>query len=171
MEHRRGAAELTIKPCPLAARTCCTHHPRHTVCHHLRDPKHCHSPNSVLWTMVDCARPRLHRPKHAFAPRSHKNQTSQGLDPNLYTRINTIAPTPHANFGRGQLFPITANPFTMLGHMPPPPHSTFHPFLPNAGTHHTHTHTHIRLRPKTTTLPHSTTPVFLNFHLLMLGFG
>ena len=64
---------------------CHTHHPRHTACHHLRDPKHCHSPNSVSWTMVDCARPRLHRPKHAFAPRSHKNQTSQGLDPNLYT--------------------------------------------------------------------------------------
>ena len=94
---------------------CHTHHPRHTVYHHLRDPKHCHSPNSVLWTMVDCARPRLHRPKHAFAPRSHKNQTSQGLDPNLYTRIDTIAPTPHANFGRGQLFPFIANPFTMLG--------------------------------------------------------
>ena len=60
-------------------------------------------------------------------------------DPNLYTRINNIAPTPHANFGRGQLFPITANPFTILGHMPPTPHSTFHPFLPNSGTH-THTH-------------------------------
>ena len=85
---------------------CHTHHPRHTVHHHLRDPKHCHSPNSVSWTMVDCARPRLHRPKHAFAPRSHENQTSQGLDLNLHTRIDTIAPTPHANFsmawhGRG----------------------------------------------------------------------
>ena len=58
-----------------------------TLYHHLRDPKHCHSPNSVLWTMVYCARPRLHRPKHAFAPRSRTNQTSQGIDPNLYTRI------------------------------------------------------------------------------------
>ena len=49
-------------------------------------------------------------------PRSHTNQTSQGLDPNLYTRIDTIAPTPHANFGRGQLFPFIANPFITLGH-------------------------------------------------------
>ena len=34
-----------------------------------------------------------------------------------------------------------------------------------------HPHTHTRLRPKTTTLPHSTKPAFLNFYLLMLGFG
>ena len=40
---------------------------------------------SVSWTMVDCARLRLHRPKHAFAPRSYTNQTTLGLDPKLYT--------------------------------------------------------------------------------------
>ena len=107
--------------------------------------------------VVECARPHLHRPKHAFAPRSHTNQTSQGLDPNLYTRIDTIAPTPHANFGRGQLFPFIVNPLTIIGAYAPPPNSTFHPFLPNTGTH-----THTRLRPKTTTLPHFTTHVFLN---------
>ena len=68
------------------------------------------------------------------SPPAHtKNQTPQGLDPNLYTRIDTIAPTLHANFGRGQLFPITANPLTMC-------------ML-------------------------ATTPAFLNFHLLVLGFG
>ena len=124
------------------------------------DPKQCHSPNSVLWTAVVCARPRLYHPKHAVAPRPHNNQTSQGLDPNLYTRIDSIAPTPHANFRRSQLFPVIANPSTILGHMPP--HSTFHPFLPNTGTHVQNTK---RLRPKTTTLPHLTTPVFLKFFI------
>ena len=118
--------------------------------------------------MVDCARPRLHRPKHAFAPRSHTNQTSYGLDPNLYTRIDTIAPTPHANFGRGQLFPFIANPFTMLGHVPPPiPLSTL--FFP------TRAHTRARTRKTTTedddaaTLHHTCILEF--FDLLMLGFG
>ena len=47
----------------------------------------------------------------------------------------------------------------LRAHMPPPP-PPFHfpPFSSQCG----YTHTHTRLRPKTTTLPHSTTPAFLH---------
>ena len=91
------------------------------------------------------------------------------LTPTCTHESTPSPPTPHANFGLGQLFPFIANPFTMLGHMPPPFH--FPPFPSQCGHTHAHTHTH-----KTTTedddaatLHH--TCILKFFHLLMLGFG
>ena len=91
--------------------------------------------------------------------------------PNVLTPTCTHESTPSPlhrtpTLAAANLFPFIANPFTILGHMPAPiPLSTL------SFPIRIHTQTHKRLRPKTTTLPHSTTPVFLNSFtsILLLG--
>ena len=164
--HGWGATELIIKPCALAARTCCTFSPYHTYTFSSVQFSfrltHSHFPGPTLahllgrWGTYACAQCL---PSGIVPIRSW---TRTLRPPGIRPRHLPYHTIPY----------LSANPFTILGYAPPA-HCNFHPFLSQYEYTHTHSHTHTE---KTTTevddaATRHHTCILKLFYLPVLGFG